>query len=231
MPWPPSRDEFFLVNNQHRPLFQGDVFGNVPFTKARFNNKPEDDPNVAVERRMVVVIGYPCDLYMNGQPVKVQSVAPVVEATKVGIPPDWSGAYTYAPLPDLLGDGKPYAAALSAVSNIDARYLVRSGRVASLSRLGWATFRQRLVLCSSRSVLLIEDLDAGGAATWEELELWTRWCETGLPEKDFTAWLEDRPVTLGGFSRRQALEQGMGVQISGLLAKHLATVISGASLK
>jgi hypothetical protein len=219
--WPPSRSEFYLPSNRHRPLFQGDVFRDVPFVKARFNNGPSSDPNVTVERRMVAVIGFPCDLYQNGKPVKVQCVAPVVEASKVNIPPTWAGAYTHIPLPDLLEDGVMYAVSLQATANVDERYLVRNNRVASLSRLGWAVFRQRLALCSTRGMFILEDLDHGGAHTWEESELWTQWCAHGRPEEAFPKWLDSLDPTLGGFTRRATMERGMTTQVRGLLANEL----------
>ena len=202
-------------------MFQGDVFRDVPFVKARLNNSPEQDPLVTIERRMVAVIGFPCDLYLSGKPTKVQCIAPIVDASKIKIPPTWSGAFTYIPLPDLLNDGVLYAVALQATANVDARFLLRHNRVASLSKYGWAFFRQRLALCSTRGLFVLEDLESGGLATWEELDLWTQWCVAGRAEADFPEWLDASHPALGGFTRRSAMERGMITQIRGLLATEL----------
>jgi hypothetical protein len=73
--------------------------------------------------------------------------------------PTCAGTYTYIPLPDLLEDGVMYAVSSPATANVDERYLVRDNRVASLSRRGGAIFRQRLALCPTRGMFILEDLD------------------------------------------------------------------------
>lgn len=206
--WPPAPEEYYLEGNTNRPAFQGDVFGDVPFVKAAFGGATNREPTMNVERRAVAVLGYPCDLYQpDGRPVKVQVVAPVVEATKVGIPADWAGAMTYVPLPNLYGDGVMHAIALQASSNVDGRYLRRDCRIAGLSEYGWAVLRQRLTLQSSRAMLRIDELSAGGAALWREVEMWTRWNESGRDEAEFQRWLDEGDRALGGFTRRQGLER------------------------
>lgn len=220
--WPPAADQFYLPADPARPLFQGDVYRDVPFVKAAFNSTPERPPNAVTERRTVAVLGHPCDLYQAGRPVRVQTVAAVLEAARIGLPTDWAGAYTYAPLPDLHGDGVTHAVALQAAGNIDARYLTRDRRVAALSRLGWAVFRHRLALCYTRALLRLDELDAAGAAVWAELELWTRWVAAGRAEADFAGWLDQAEPELGGFTRRLALERGLVPSVSVALIAELA---------
>jgi hypothetical protein len=212
--WPPTGQDFFLrPASAHRPLFQGDVYEDVPFVKATYGGDPSRPPGTSIERRAVAVLGYPCDLFTDGRPVKVQTVAPIVNAEKVGIPESWAGAYTYVPLPDLYGDGVMWAVALQAAANIDARYLRRDQRTAALSELGWALFRQRLALRDARALLRVDELQAGGAPLWRELELWTTWNEhakqLGHDEPSFQSWLDECEPALGGFTRRQALERNM----------------------
>lgn len=220
--WPPAPAEYYLPPAAHRPVFQGDVFDDVPLVKARSAGDPSRDPNVVVERRKVAVLGYPCDIYAHGRPVKVQTVAPVTTAEKVGIPPDWDGAFTFAPLPDLLGDGVPYAVDLRTAANIDASYLQPQRRLRSLSEIGWAVFRQRMALCDTRAVISLPALLAIGASTWAELELWQRWNETGRGSADFQTWLDGREPTLGGFVRRKVLERGMVDQLRAALEREMA---------
>ena len=206
--WPPSADDLYLTTSVNRPAFQGDVFQDIPFVKAKASGNPAKDPNVAVDRRLVAILGYPCDMYQNGKLVKVQIVAPVTEATKAGVPANWAGALGYSPLPDLLGDGVMYGVDLRGAANIDASYLTRDRRVHSLSRFGWAIFRQRIVLCATRSMISLNAFDAIGNSLWHELELWTRWCELGGDEASFQSWLDESVTALGGFSRRNRLEHG-----------------------
>lgn len=215
--WPLSPDEYYLPAGPARPVMQGDVFDDVPFTKARRGSKVGDPPNVISARRMVAVLGYPCDIYSAGQLVKVQCVAPVVNAAKVGIPPNWDGAFTMAPLPDLLGDGQMYAVDLRACSNIDSFYLNPQSRKRCLSELGWAAFRQRLGLASTRLLNHIDDLAAVGAELWQEMALWQRWNETGRSPAAFQHWLDQSEANLGGFSRRAVLGRGMYTAVNSSL--------------
>jgi hypothetical protein len=206
--WPPSASDLYLPTSNNRPAFQGDVFHDIPFVKAKASGNPVKDPNVTIDRRLVAILGYPCDMYQNGKLVKVQTVAPVTEATKAGVPSDWAGALGYSPLPDLLGDGVMYGVDLRAAANIDASYLTRERRVRSLSRIGWAVFRQRIVLCATRSMISLDVFDAIGNSLWNELELWTRWCELGGVEASFQEWLDESVAAFGGFTRRNRLDYG-----------------------
>jgi len=216
-PWPPTPDDYYLPSSAHRPLFQGDAFEDVPFVKAKSAGNPARDPNVVIERRKVVLLGFPCDIYDNGRLVKVQKVASVVDAVKAGIPPNWDGAFTLAPLPDLLGDGVTYAVDLRTAANIDASYLSPEKRIRSLSEEGWAIFRQRMVLCDTRALIPVAPLRTVGSSTWDEIALWQRWNEAEQDPAAFHHWLDQNDPNLGGFSRRAALERNMVEQVRSLM--------------
>lgn len=209
--------DYYLPLSAHRPYFQGDVFEDVPFVKAKSAGDPGMDPNVVVERRTVVVLGYPCDIYDQGKLVKVQTVAVVTSATQAGIPENWDGAFTYAPLPDLHGDGVMWAVNLRTAANIDVSYLRVDGRLRSLSNLGWAVLRQRIGLCATRASMSLESLARVGQVTWEEIALWQRWNEAGKVPEKFQQWLEEADPQLGGFTRRALLERGQSEQVQGRL--------------
>jgi hypothetical protein len=219
--WPPDPNEFYLTPDAQRPVFQGDVFADVPFVKTKLQNTPEQDPAFAVERRLVTVLGYPCDLYQNGKLVTVQPVALVRPAAGMGIPPDWAGAFTTCPFPGLFDD-EDHAATLQATCNVDARFLRREHRVASLSEIGWAVFRQRLALCSTRMTIHLDDLVDTGRVLWQELELWTMWNRAGRDEREFDRWLGETDAAAGGFSRRAILERGSYSTVLRLLQDELA---------
>jgi hypothetical protein len=215
MPWPPDPSEMYLPASAARPVFQGDVFHDVPFTQARAGNRaPDGDPSVVIKRRTVAVTTYPCEMYdPDGTMGRAQAVAAVRSAEGITIPPNWDGGWTYGPLPDLYGDGQLYVVDFRAVANIDRSYLVRSKRVRSLSEYGWAIFRQRRALHETRAAIHLEDLLQVGTPTWQEITLWQRWTESGRPEGDFQAWLSTASPNLGGLSRRRALERGMSHQV------------------
>lgn len=220
--WPPLPEEHFLPAGPARPVMQGDVFADVPFAKAKRGSKITDDPHVSFDRRLVAVLGYPCDIYVDGRLAKVQTIAPVVDAQRAGIPDNWDGAFTVAPLPDLLGDGRMYAVDLRVTANIDAFYLDVTNRQRCLSELGWAAFRQRLGLTSTRLLNHLSDLIAVGTEVWQEMTLWQRWTEAGRDRNQFQAWLDGREANLGGFSRRAALGRGMHDVVRASLETELA---------
>lgn len=209
--WPPQPEVYYLDADEYRPVTQGDVFADVPFTKARRASKITDDPNTTHERRLVAVMGYTCDLYneQTGVLGKVQVVAPVIEATTAGIPDNWAGAFNFVPLPDLLGDGKMYAADLRVTSNVDAFYLLPKKRVRCLSEIGWAAFRQRIALSSTRTIHHLDDLCSAGEDVWREIHLWERWNRSGGAPAAFQRWLDEPQGKLGGFTRRHLLYRGM----------------------
>lgn len=215
--WPPEPGDYYLPPSTHRPLFQGDVFDDVPFVKAKSAGDPKHDPNIIIERRKVAVLGYPCDIYANGRPVKVQSIAPVVSAEKAGIPANWDGAFTLAPLPDLLGDGVTYAVDLRVSANIDVSYLTPEKRLRALTETGWAIFRQRMVLCDTRALIPTSPLQTIGAPTWAEIGLWQEWNEAGQDPAGFQPWLDVHDPHLGGFTRRTALERKMVDQVRAIM--------------
>lgn len=221
--WPPEPSDYYLPASPRRPLFQGDVFDDIPLVKAKSAGSPDKDPNLVVERRLVALVGYPCDTYANGKPIKVQTIAPVTAAQKAGIPPNWDGAFTFSPLIDLRGDGVPYAVDLRAAANIDASYLTRGRRIRSLSEFGWAVFRQRRALCDTRAVIPLDALRQIGEPIWQEFEAWQRWCESGRPESNFQSWLDERERDLSGFTRRAALERGMYPMVRAALERALAS--------
>ncbi len=220
--WPPGPGEYYLPTSRDRPLFQGDVFDDVPFVKAKSAGNLEKNPNLVVERRRVALLGYPCDIYFGGRLVKVQTVAPVTQAERAGIPANWDGAFTFAPLPDLLGDRAMYAVDLRVAANIDVSYLRAAKRLRSLSEFGWAILRQRMALCDTRALVSTSALTKIGASTWAELELWQRWNEVRHTPEEFQVWFDQPDATLGGFVRRTLVERGMVDQVRAALEKELA---------
>ncbi len=206
--WPPSRQEFFRELSPNRPIFQGDIFGEVPMIKGLAGDRPGSDPKVRIERRFAVALTYPCEMYAGGVLVRVQAVAVVVEAHKLRVPENWSGTFSACPLPDPFGDGRLWAADFRTMSNVDRSYLTLGSRVTSLTEFGWAYLRQRIAMYFTRVSHHLEDLQQSGRVTWDEMELWERWNGLGRDPSGFQPWL-DMPDPNIGFTRRHALERGM----------------------
>ena len=114
-----------------------------------------------------------------------------------------------------------FAVDLRVATNIDAFYLQPAKRLRCLSELGWAAFRQRLGLASTRLVNHLNDLVAVGADIWLEMELWQRWNEAGARPEEFHAWLDRRDANLGGFTRRALLYRGMRSDVLAALEAEL----------
>jgi hypothetical protein len=206
--WPPAREDFLQAATPHRPIFQGDVFRDVPIVKAPAGGGLDADPKVSIDRRTVAIIGYPCEMYAQGVLAKVQSVAVVRQAHKLGIPEHWQGAFGTCPLPDLHGDGELWAVDFRALSPVDRTYLTSENRLACLTEFGWAYLRQRLALYLTRAAITINDLQEAGKATWQETLLWQHWNASDRPPGAFQSWLDAFDANIG-FTRRAALQRGL----------------------
>lgn len=161
-----------------------------------------------IERRPAIVLTYPCDMYARGLLARVQTVAVVREGSTLRVPDDWNGVFSASPLPDLFGDGVLWAADLLTIGSVDRSYLAPANRIASLTELGWAYVRQRLMLYFARGTGHLEDLVQVGRATWDETELWELWNALGREPAAYQAWLDTTDPNIG-FTRRRALERGI----------------------
>ncbi len=206
--WPPTRHEFFRETRTHRPIFQGDVLENVPYIKGQAGDRPDVEPKVRIERRPMMALAYPCEMYVRGVLARLQAVVVVREGSKLGMREDWSGLFSGCPLPDLFGDGVLWAADFLTISSVDRSYLTEANRVASLTELGWAYLRQRLALYFTRVTAHLGDLQQAGRATWDETGLWEQWNALGRQSSEYQSWLDILDPQIG-FTRRQALERGV----------------------
>jgi hypothetical protein len=221
--WPPGADAFYLGASHARPIFQGDIFRDVPFVKAKGGASRAVDPDTDIERRHVATFLHPCEMYTDGGRVlnRVQVVALVKKAQGITIPEDWGGAFSVCPLPDLAGDGSMWIADMTRLANIDRSFLTSENRERSLSELGWSVFRQRLALACTRVMISLTGLERIGKVTWQEALLATVWGETGRDAPRFHDWLDEPDPDLGGLIRRNALERGMYEEVHGALAREL----------
>jgi hypothetical protein len=207
-----------------RPVFQGDVFEDVPFVKAMAGNRSADPPRVRIERRYVAALLHPCDMYGTpGRSLNRVQVVAIVKKADMTVPENWGGAWSVCPLPDLFGDGEMWVIDLNRLANIDRTYLTKENRVRCLSETGWAVFRQRLANAGTRGVPRLEDLIAVGETTWQETQLETEWLSAGRTASSFEEWLEEPDPNLAGLGRLKALERGMVEGVKSSLQAALAT--------
>jgi hypothetical protein len=214
--WPPARDELFRATTPARPVFQGDVFRDVPSVRGQAGDRPDGDPRVRIERRLAVALTHPCEMYARGVLTRIQTVAVVREAHKLTTTNLWQGGFGACPLPDLLGDGDLWGADFRTITSVDRSYLTPANRIATLTEFGWAYLRQRLALYFTRVTTHLADLRQTGRATWDEVELWEQWNTLGREPSAYQAWL-DTPDANIGFTRRQALERGMRHHVASTL--------------
>jgi hypothetical protein len=200
-----------------RAIFQGDIYRDVPFTKASAgDNPPETDPKLnASKRRHVATLLHPCVIVDrdNVTPINAQAVVAVYDAAKNGlrIRDDWEEVpFDVCPLPDLNGDGKMWVADFRMITTVHRSYVPPANRVRCLSELGWAVFRQRYIRSVTRGEFPIERLMGIGRAAWVESVMETHWVRT-LDEdarRAFHEWLDASDGRGLYPSRRRAIYAG-----------------------
>jgi hypothetical protein len=202
----------YLRDPAGRAIFQGDVFDDIPFTKAGAGNNVNDRPAWSANRCTAATILYPCDMVQSDNVTlnKAQPIARVYDAAAKGlsIPADWEGVLGVCPLPDLRGDGRMWVADFRSLSVVDRTYLRVDCRVRVLSEFGWAVFRQRLVGAMTRGLAQVEDMLEIGRQAWAESTMEAQWVQTGRDQAAFQEWLDDPDATIPYKSRRDALEAG-----------------------
>jgi hypothetical protein len=228
--WPPSVQEYYLLPDFARPLFQGDVFEDVPFVKARAGNSPDSEPHLSLERRLVCTLLYPCDMYTpDGLLARVQAVAVVREQSKGdNLPPNWKGAFNLFPYPSLGTYGRMYVADFRTTANVDRSYLRPEKRIASLSLLAWSFFRQRIALNYTRSEIDLGRLIENGRETWKELELWQEWSRRLEATDGFQIWYNTPSPELEDLTPRAMVnEQGHFARVQQLMKAEIGRRVRG----
>ena len=223
--WPPSVEQYYLPIDPQRPFFQGDVFEDVPFVKAKAGSTPDSKPNIVIERRCVCALLFPCDMYSpEGRLAKVQAVALVREQSKGDhLPPDWDGCYNLFPYPELNGSEPMWFADFRTTANIDRTFLRADKRIASLSLLGWSYFRQRIALNYTRSKISLNLLIENGKEPWAEQNLWKEWCGVKSSSDGFHEWYNSPLEDLAGSTpRAAATRQGRFLDVQRLIRSELA---------
>jgi hypothetical protein len=178
-----------------------------------------------IERRSVLVITYPCDLYRPGSAElsRVVAVVPLVDETKRGAGV-WRGMYDHCPLPRRAADARVQAGNLQVPSTVDGRYLVPRHRVCSLSACGMAFLHQRLVLARSRVITPLEVHEFHLEPVEHERWLWEGWVMSGGDANGYQAWLNTPLPRAGGVVPRLWLDNRQFSFLDGEARRHLQTL-------
>lgn len=184
--------------NEHRPLFTGDVLGNVAV------------PDVQ-DTGMAMIIAHPCS--MRGPEAKLNDVVLVAAAephSPVG-PGAWTkGYFDTMPLPDLTPSGM-HVARFSQLGTARSADLSTPSRLACLSVYGVNLLQQRLIWYLTRFEVPTFRLQEAFAHTYEEADILEEWtgilCEAGWATEDAAARFEAyiRATTGSGSSLQQDL--------------------------
>lgn len=163
---PDSDEEIYLARaddiDPYRPVCQGDVFAAV--------DVPGDDGAITA-----MVLSHPCAMRAGPRLRLRVTVAPVSEHPHIPLPQWASGHLRLMPLPELLEDGRAYAANLEEPATIASSRLALDNRVASLSDNGIVLLQQRYIHNHSRASIPLGTLYDASAAVLEELELQEGW--------------------------------------------------------
>lgn len=193
----------------HRPVFQGDVFVDVPvgmFT--RFKEDQPDEADLKAKRTTVMTFTHPCSMRNRGGRLKqAQVVARVLPKEKVAKPEwshPWVGNYALFPLPDL--EGEELVADLSQIGITHSGYL-DDRRVACLNLDGWIGLVWRITNYFSRFELPIDAVREINLGHWHELELWEKWVQRTGAEDGYQDWLNE-PLEAGGDTQRRRILAG-----------------------
>jgi len=175
-------DELYLERGTvswSRPIFQGDVFKNIPL------------PGFPDASYLIQVLTHPCSMRRGTNLNEWIQVAPVKPYQNVT---DWHQHGKWMPLPDLLEDGSHYATKFVDLTGVQASKLTLGSRIASLSERGVLALQQRLVRHSTRLELEIEQFRQQSAPVLVEADLQEAWVETVLGNELPTEELIDRAI-------------------------------------
>ncbi len=192
--WLPNR-RFFLPDATRlskRPVFQGDVFADVPMAMYGGSKEVGDDGKPLTAKPVfAMLLGHPCSMRVaNGRLKSVQTIARVIESPEhcAEWTHPWAGQYALFPLPQLDGEND-YVVDLNQIGICNSEHL--HDRVACLDREGWNGLQWRLVHFFSRFELDLPSLPEINDGLWNEIDLWAAWCDLKGEEDGFQEWLNE----------------------------------------
>ena len=218
-----------------RPVFQGDVFDDVPLPS--FPSQPPSGGSGEVEwvPQLVMVVPHPCQCYNGDKLRDFLTVAPVKLAQHYSdFGQDLSGDKDKFPLPDLVVyntsddpiDVQPsesYVASFGQMVSLPSSYLDRDRRIACLSHKGLGFLAKRVLSFQLRGDFSITSAQTYTAGQWQEAHLMEVWEHEHGSLDGYTNWLQkdivqhplDQEVTI----RRAELLEGRPDLLMEMLTK------------
>lgn len=191
-----------------RPLFQGDVFADIPILQLPTTPPGSLDGSIelAYNPQLAMLVPHPCQCY-NGDNVRpyltVAPVSLVEDYTTFG--EDRKGAKDKFALPDLLvpnpSSGTPealsYVANLGRLTSVPKKYFKESKRISCLSHQGLGLLAKRLTMFQLRHEVELANAMAYTMEEWHEAKLMQAWVRKHGKLKGFSTFLRT-PVNVPG---------------------------------
>lgn len=196
-----------------RPLFQGDVFRDIPLPLFPTEQIPAGKHAVEFESSMAMLVPHPCQCY-NGDNVRPYlTVAPVTPAQSYdNFGEDRTGAkdkFALVGLPVMGKDGASSAvscvASFGKLISVPRRWLSTRHRIACLSHEGIGLLGKRLMQFQMRCPTTLAQAMAFTAGEWNESFLMQAWVRKNGRLRGYSKWLrtprvfegvaDGRPVT------------------------------------
>jgi hypothetical protein len=206
--WLEPHDLYFSAGatvERDRPIYQGDVFANVPVPVF-----PESPPTAGrmeleVVRGPVMVVPHPCQCYHGDRLRPYLTLAPVTVVSSYGeFGHDRTGAKDKFALPDL-----PYrteAGDWSAVTSVadfgrlfsaPSEWLFSAERLACLSHMGLGLLAKRVLSFQLRYTLDLTTAMTFTAAEWNEAFLMQAWTRSHRSLVGYSKWMRSPTVITG----------------------------------
>src|ERR1700676_3960158 len=149
-PWFPPLERLYSERprpGNERPVFQGDVFADVPGVRYPLEMKDESDPTPRHQRALGMVVGHPCEVSEGekGAQLEWRTVCAVHEDREARVTLDGEGHFYAFPLPDLKQDESVWYADFRYLTTIHRDWLTPQRRIAALSAEGWYALQRRWI--------------------------------------------------------------------------------------
>jgi hypothetical protein len=189
-----------------RPIFQGDVFVDVPIPEIPKRPPTGTVVEVKVVPSIVMLVPHPCQCYHGDSLRPYLTLAPVTEVrdySTFGL--DHTGAkdkFALLDLPTGSADGAPrksHVANFGRLLSVGKDYIHPRKRVACLSHMGLGLLTKRLLQFQLRAPSELATVMAFTQKQWNEAFVMQAWVRSRGSLKGFTEWMrtETRIAALG----------------------------------
>lgn len=185
-----------------RPIYQGDVFADVPLPSIQGAVPTGETVELPVFRTAVMVVPHPCQCYHGDQLRRHLTVAPVkpvegFDKTKEGA----KDKFALLDLPYKADDGSWKAltsvADFGRMVSVPAKWLDSGYRVACLSHMGLGLLAKRMTDFQLRHPVTLNNAMAFTTQEWFEAFLMQAWVQRHKSLKGYSEWVTT-PISIPG---------------------------------